>query len=99
MRRWRGERGVTLGGNYTYLDGERIDSTNPPTGDTVTNKLNAFARWQPLEGRYWLEYRLRHNGEERANLDAGSPIPPGNPSLSTMCTSTTRGAARMRVTG
>ncbi len=65
-----------LGGNFTHLDGERLDSTNPPTGDTVTDKLNLYARWMPLGRDYWLEYRLRHTGDERANLDPGEPIPP-----------------------
>ena len=66
---WRSERGVTVGGNYTHLNGKRLDSTNPPTGDTVTDKINAYARWEPLESKYWGEYRVRHNGSQRANID------------------------------
>ena len=73
---FRFENGVTLGGNYTHLDSRRVDSTNPPTGDTVTDKLNAWVRYQPGTGRYWLEYRLRHNGDEKANIDPGEPVPP-----------------------
>ncbi|MFQ5526293.1 MAG: TonB-dependent receptor plug domain-containing protein [Thermoanaerobaculia bacterium] len=65
-----------LGGNFTHLDGERLDSTNPPTGDTVTDKLNFYTRWMPAGRDYWLEYRFRHNGDERANLDPGEPVPP-----------------------
>ncbi|MCP4204546.1 MAG: TonB-dependent receptor [bacterium] len=65
-----------VGGNFTHLDGERRDSTNPPTGDTVTDKLNFYTRWVPAGSDYWLEYRFRHNGDERANLDPGEPIPP-----------------------
>ncbi len=66
----------TLGGNFTHLDGERLDSTNPPTGDTVTDKFNLFARWTPEARDYWLEYRVRRNGDERANLDPNEPVPP-----------------------
>lgn len=69
-------RGLTLGGNYTFIDGERLDSTNPPTGDTYRNKVYAYARYQPTTKRYWAEYHLRHNGEDEANLDAGAPVPP-----------------------
>lgn len=66
----------TLGGNFTYLDGERVDSTNPPTGDTFGEKVNLSARYQPSQGRWWAEYRVRHNGEDKANLDPGEPVPP-----------------------
>jgi hemoglobin/transferrin/lactoferrin receptor protein len=72
---WRSDRGVTVGGNYTHLNGKRLDSTNPPTGDTVTDKINAYVRWEPMESRYWGEYRLRHNGSERANIDPDEGIP------------------------
>jgi outer membrane receptor protein involved in Fe transport len=65
-----------VGGNFTHLDGERLDSTNPPTGDTVTDKINFYTRWLPSGRNYWIEYRLRHNGDERANLDPGEPVPP-----------------------
>jgi len=66
----------TVGGNFTYLDGERVDSTNPPTGDTFGEKLNFFSRYQPSDRRWWAEYRLRHNGDDKANLDPGEPVPP-----------------------
>jgi hemoglobin/transferrin/lactoferrin receptor protein len=72
---WRSASGLTVGGNYTHLNGKRIDSTNPPTGDTVTEKINAYVRWQPLDSRYWAEYRLRRNGDERANIDPDEGIP------------------------
>ncbi|MCH7665539.1 MAG: TonB-dependent receptor [Acidobacteria bacterium] len=68
--------GWHLGGNLTHLEGERLDSTNPPTGDTVADKLNFYMRWAPTGRDYWLEYRLRHNGDQRANLDPGEPVPP-----------------------
>jgi outer membrane receptor for ferrienterochelin and colicin len=72
---WRSERGVTVGGNYTHLNGKRLDSTNPPTGDTVTDKINAYVRWEPVGSKYWAEYRLRNNGSERANIDPDEGIP------------------------
>lgn len=73
---YRAPCGVALGGNYTHLTGKRIDSTNPPTGDTFGDKLNLYLRWSPPAGRYFVEYRLRHNGEEKANLDPNEPEPP-----------------------
>jgi outer membrane receptor protein involved in Fe transport len=71
----------TLGGNYTYLDGKRVDSTNPPTGDTFGDKVILYTRYQPADGRWWGEYRVRHNGDDKANLDPGEPIPPVGPTL------------------
>jgi outer membrane receptor protein involved in Fe transport len=73
---YRFDNGVSLGANYTYIDSKRLDSTNPPTGDTFGDKLNVFARYERPSGRWWAEYRLRHNGDEKANLDANEPVPP-----------------------
>ena len=73
---YRFDSGVSLGANYTYIDAKRLDSTNPPTGDTFGDKLNVFARYDRPTGRYWVEYRIRHNGETDANLDENEPVPP-----------------------
>lgn len=67
---------MTVGFNYTYLDAERIDSQNPPTGDTYGDKYVFFMRWEPSDRPFWIEYRLRHNESTRANLDPGQPVPP-----------------------
>jgi hemoglobin/transferrin/lactoferrin receptor protein len=68
--------GLTVGGNYTWIDGVRIDSINPPTGDSYRNKVFAYARFEPQASRYWAEYHVRHNGATDANLDPNSPVPP-----------------------
>lgn len=73
---WHSHRGFTLGGNYTRIDGNRIDSINPPTGDSYSNKVYAYARYEPQTARYWMEYHVRHNGAADANVDANSPVPP-----------------------
>jgi outer membrane receptor protein involved in Fe transport len=78
---YRFDNGFSLGGNYTYIDGKRIDNTNPPTGDTFSDKLNLFARYDAPSGRWWSEYRVRRNGDEDANLDVNEPIPPIGPVL------------------
>lgn len=68
--------GMTFGGNYTHLSADRIDSTNPPTGDTYADKLVGYARWEPASQRYWIEYRLRHNSSADASFDPdqGPPL-------------------------
>ncbi len=73
---YRLENGISVGGNYTHLDGKRRDSTNPPTGDSVGDKYNAYVRWdRPTGRRVWAEYRLRHNEDQKANLDPNEPPP------------------------
>ncbi len=65
--------GLTLGGNYTYLDSERRDSLNPPSGDIPSDRVNFYARFE--KNRYRAEYRLRHNGSENTVLEPGDPVP------------------------
>ena len=71
---WRANNGVSIGANYTYLDAERVD-TGTPTGDTYKNKFNFHTRYDRPTGKYWVEYRLRHNGSADAVNDPDAPIP------------------------
>lgn len=73
---WRSTAGLVLEGSYTYLDGERIDSTNPPTGDQASDRLTAAVRYEPRSNRWWAEYRLRWQDRQRANIDPDEPVPP-----------------------
>jgi hemoglobin/transferrin/lactoferrin receptor protein len=66
---------ITVGGNYTHLDSDLLDSQNPPTGDTYGDKFVAFVRWEPAERPFWCEYRVRHNASEAVNLAVGAPVP------------------------
>jgi hemoglobin/transferrin/lactoferrin receptor protein len=78
---WRSSNGVILGGNYTWINADRIDAANPPTGDSYSNKVFAYARYQPDGSRFWAEYHVRHNGEDAANIAPNEPIPPVGLSL------------------
>ena len=73
---WRTDRGIVLGGNYTWIDGVRIDAANPPSGDSYSNKAFLYARYEPAHGRYWAEYHVRRNGRVDANLESNAPVPP-----------------------
>ncbi len=64
---------LSVGGNVTFLDSERVDSDNPPTGDVPSEKYNAWLRWD--KPRWNVEYRVRHNSSERAVLEPGDPVP------------------------
>ncbi len=72
---YRAENGFSVGANYTYLDGQRVDSDNPPTGDAVSEKVNLRLRWEPPRGIWWSEYRVRSNGAQRAVFDPNEPPP------------------------
>ncbi len=73
---YRTRFGLAIGGNASLLDGERIDSANPPTGDTYGEKYVGWARWEPASGRIWAEYRVRHNASTDVHLSANEPAPP-----------------------
>ena len=68
---YRFDSGVSLGLNYTSIDGESVNGgpAADPTGETFSEKLNLSARWEPSTSRYWVEYRLRYNGEEDIFID------------------------------
>lgn len=78
---YRFNNGVSLGANYTYFDPEFIDSDNPPTGDTYSDKFNFHVRYDQPRGRYWAEYRVRVNGEADSVSDPDQPIPAVGPVL------------------
>ena len=72
---WRSPRGLVLGGNYTYINGERVGaSTILAPGDNYSSKTFAYARYEPAS-RYWLEYHVRHNGGQDVQVDPGEPLP------------------------
>lgn len=73
---WRANSGLVLEGSYTHINGERIDSTNPPTGDQATDRLVASVRYEPSASRWWAEYRVRWQDKQRANIDPDEPLPP-----------------------
>ncbi len=78
---YRFENGVSLGGNFSWLEGRRVDSTNPPTGDSYGEKANIFLRYDPVGSPWRAEYRVRHNGAEDIFLTAGEPAPLFGPEL------------------
>ena len=77
---YRFDNGLSIGGNYTHLEGESVTGglASDPTGDTFSDKWNSFVRYDSPEHKWWLEYRIRHNGEEDVDLDpAAVPGPLG----------------------
>jgi TonB-dependent heme/hemoglobin receptor len=96
---YRHASGLIVGGNYTAIDADRLDSENPPTGQSLSDKLNAYVRYERPGGRWWAEYRLRHNGEGEANLQAGEAVPPVGETLPAFTIHTLSGGVTMSENG
>ncbi|MCB1056306.1 MAG: TonB-dependent receptor [Acidobacteria bacterium] len=72
---YRSTNGWVFGANYTHLSARRVGQSAVPVEDLFSTKINGWVRWQPPAGRFWVEYRVRHNGEEDARFDPGEPPP------------------------
>lgn len=73
--------GFSLGANYTHQTGEADlgSAAADPTGDTYSDKIAGYFRYAQPKGRWWAEYRIRHNGEQDQVLDPGQdPGPIGD---------------------
>lgn len=72
---YRTRFGLSLGLNYTHLQDERIGTSAAPVENQYADKLAAYARYEAPSGRWWTEYRVRHNGADDVVLDEGEPAP------------------------
>jgi outer membrane receptor protein involved in Fe transport len=92
---YRAPFGLTVGGNFSYIDGKRLDSTNPAAGDNYGEKYVAYVRYEPRSGRWWAEYRGRYNSSARASLDPDEPVPPVGRELPAFSVHTLAGGVRL----
>ncbi|MCG8462506.1 MAG: TonB-dependent receptor, partial [Holophagales bacterium] len=72
---YRFDAGISIGGNFSWLEGRRLDSANLPTGDSYGEKANFYFRYAPFDSPWSFEYRARHNSEQDLALTAGEPPP------------------------
>jgi outer membrane receptor protein involved in Fe transport len=73
---YRAPFGLTVGGNVSFIDAERVNAANPPPGGNYGEKYVAYLRYEPESGRWWAEYRARHHAAADANLAPDEPVPP-----------------------
>ncbi|KAB2964684.1 MAG: TonB-dependent receptor, partial [Thermoanaerobaculia bacterium] len=73
---YRAPFGLTAGGNFSFIDAERVNASNPPPGGNYGEKYVGYLRYEPGAGRWWAEYRVRHNASADANLAPDEPVPP-----------------------
>ena len=75
--------GLTVLGSYTDLSSEDVDDPENPVGDTFSTKTTASVRWDAPDGRLWLQWNSRFQGDQREidlpdNNPLGSFIPAFN---------------------
>lgn len=57
--------GISIGGGYTYLDSENALDPNSPVGESFSQKLTSNIRYQDPGNRFWVQYDVRHNGDQK----------------------------------
>ena len=67
-------RGVSVGANWSNTKSTNVSQPLSPVGDTYSNKLNLSLGWTDKSGRFWGEYVLRHNGEQKDIMQGASPV-------------------------
>ncbi|MBZ0089909.1 MAG: TonB-dependent receptor, partial [Thermoanaerobaculia bacterium] len=73
---YRAPFGLTAGANWTHLSDKRVGGTSAaPVENQYADKLAGFLRYDAGSGRWWAEYRVRHNGSDDAVLDPAEPLP------------------------
>lgn len=67
--------GFTVLGSYTDLQSEDVDDPENPVGDTFSTKTTASLRWDDPNGRLWLQWNSRFQGDQREiDLPADNPL-------------------------
>ncbi len=76
--------GIVLGSTYTWTDTKNLNDPDFPVGESFSSKLTGRLRYQPRGDRFWAEYAIRHNGEQK-DVDLGDANPVGDvlPSFTT----------------
>jgi len=65
---------MTLGTGYSHLSPRTVGEPDVPLGDGYSNKLTGTVRYAHPDGRFWIEYAIRHNGR-RDDVELGaSPV-------------------------
>jgi hemoglobin/transferrin/lactoferrin receptor protein len=75
--------GFTLTGGYSYITSKDVSdnglAANDPVGTTYSSKVNLALRYRHASGRFWGEYALRINGEQKDVVVGTNPVGPTLP--------------------
>lgn len=75
--------GITAGVNWSTVKTKNVLNPTVPVGDTYSQKLNLSLGWRSVSGRFWGEYAVRHNGEQKDIQVGASAIGPVLPAFTT----------------
>jgi outer membrane receptor protein involved in Fe transport len=71
--------GLSLMANYSYFNSKNLTNPTLPYSDTYSSRINFNARYTFPKDLFWIEYHIRHNGDQKnVNLvenPIGSIIP------------------------
>lgn len=68
------DAGFSLGANWATITSKNILNPTVPVADTYANKLNLSLGWRQQNGRFWGEYVIRRNGEQKDIQVGTSPV-------------------------
>ena len=90
------DHGFAVGASYSKVKSFNLLDKSNPVGDTYANKLVATLGWRDAGNRFWSEYVVRRNGEQKDITAGSSPV--GN-TLPAFIVHGVRGGARLFVVG
>ena len=73
--------GFSVGASWTHLHSKDVLDPSNPVGETYADKLTGQLRYRSRGGRWWVEYAVRHNGEQKDVALGTSPVGPVLPSF------------------
>ena len=66
--------GISLSGNWSTIKSQDLNNPASPIGNTYADKLNLALGWTDARARFWAEYDVRRNGEQKDVVVGASPV-------------------------
>ena len=66
--------GLYTNGNWSSIKSTNVLDPKSPIGDTFSSKTNVALGWATASQRCWIEYAVRHNGEQKDITVGSSPV-------------------------
>ncbi len=60
--------------NWSRLLSRNVNDPTLPVGDVFSSKANVLLGWRETAGRWWAEYNVRRNGDQRDIVAGVSPV-------------------------
>jgi hypothetical protein len=68
------DRGFTVSANFSSVKASNLLDKSSPVGDTYSSKLVTSLGWRDAGNRFWGEYVVRRNGEQKDIVAGSSPV-------------------------